>query len=99
MQISGLKSKIQNLSGKIVKLNGADVVLQEDERLMRQNEELQRSGRKVRKEAEKEVAHVKLEYYRKEQELERLIVDAEQERQKALSIQSVVQRLTDQWRK
>ena len=96
LQISGLKSEIQNLSGKIVKLNGADVVQQENERLKKQNEELQRSERKAREEAEKEVAHVKLEYCRKEQELDRLIADAEQERQKALSVQSVVQRLTDQ---
>ena len=96
LQISGLKSEIQNLSDKIVKLNGADVVLQENERLKRQNEELQRSERKSREEAEKEVAHVKSEYCRKEQELDRLIADAEQEKQKALSLQSVVQKLTDQ---
>ena len=96
LQISGLKSEIQNLSGKIVKLNGADVVLQENERLKRQNKELQKSERKAREEAEKEVAHVKLEYCRKEQELDRLIADTEQERKKALSAQSVVQRLTDQ---
>lgn len=96
LQISGLKSEIQNLSGKIVKLNGADVVLQENEKLKRQNEELQKSERKSREEAEKEVAHVKSEYCRKEQELERLIADAEQEKQKALSLQSVVQKLTDQ---
>ena len=96
LQISGLKSEIQSLSGKIVKLNGADVVLQENERIKRQNEELQKSERKVREEAEKEVAHVKSEYCRKEQELDRLIADAEQEKQKALSVQSVVQRLTDQ---
>lgn len=96
LQISGLKSEIQNLSGKIVKLNGADLVLKENERLKRQNEELQRSESKSREEAKKEVAHVKSEYCRKEQELERLIADAEQEKQKALSVQSVVQRLTDQ---
>lgn len=96
LQISGLKSEIQNLSGKIVKLNGADVVLQENERLKKQNEELQKSERKAREEVEKEVAHVKSEYCRKEQELERLIADAEQEKQKALSIQSVVQKITDQ---
>jgi len=96
LQISGLKSEIQNLSGKIVKLNGADVVLQENEKLMRQNEELQKSEREAREEAEKEVAHVKSEYCRKEKELDRLIADAEQEKQKALSVQSVVQRLTDQ---
>lgn len=96
LQISGLKSEIQNLSGKIVKLNSADVVLQENERLKRQNKELQKSERKAREEAEKEVAHVKLEYCRKEQELDRLIADTEQERKKALSAQSVVQRLTDQ---
>lgn len=96
LQISGLKSEIQNLSGKIVKLNGADLVLKENEKLMRQNEELQKSERKARKEAEKETAHVKSEYCRKEQELERLIVDAEREKQKALSLQSVVQKLTDQ---
>lgn len=96
LQISGLKSEIQNLSGKIVKLNGADLVLQENERLKRQNEELQKSERKAREEAEKEVAHVKSEYCRKEKELNRLIADAEQEKQKALSLQSVVQKLTDQ---
>ena len=96
LQISGLKSEIQNLSSRVVKLNGADVVLQENERLKRQNEELQKSERKAREEAEKEAAHVKSEYCRKEQELERLIADAEQEKQKALSVQSVVQRLTDQ---
>lgn len=96
LQISGLKSEIQNLSGKIVRLNGADVVLQENERLMRQNEELQKSERKAIEEAEKEVAHVKSEYCRKEQELDCLIADAEQERQRALSVQSVVQRLTEQ---
>ncbi len=96
LQISGLKSEIQNLSGKIVKLNGADVVLQENERLKRQNEELQKSERKSVEEAEKEVAYVKSEYCRKEQELERLLADAEQEKQKALSLQSVVQKLTDQ---
>lgn len=96
LQISGLKSEIQNLSGKIVKLNGADVVLQENERLKRQNEELQKSEKKAREEAEKEVAHVKSEYYQKEQELDRLIADAKQEKAKALSMQSVVQRLTYQ---
>lgn len=96
LQISGLKSEIQNLSGKIVRLNGADVVLQENERLKRQNGELQKSERKVREEAEKAVARVKSEYCRKEQELDRLVADAEQEKQKALSMQSVVQRLTDQ---
>lgn len=95
-QISKLKSEIQNLSDKIVKLNGADLVLKENEKLKRQNEELQKSERKARGEAEKEVAHVKSEYCRKEQELDRLIADAEQEKQKALSVQSVVQRLTDQ---
>ena len=96
LQIFGLKSEIQNLSGRVVKLNGADVVLQENERLKRQNEELQRSERKAREEVEKETAHVKSEYCRKEQELDRLIADAEQEKQKALSLQSVVQKLTDQ---
>ena len=96
LQISGLKSEIQSLSDKIVKLNGADVVLQENERLKRQNEELQRSERESREKAEKETAHVKSEYCRKEQELGRLIADAEQEKQKALSLQSVVQKLTDQ---
>ena len=96
LQISGLKSEIQNFSDRIVKLNGADVVLQENERLKRQNEELQKSEKKAREEAKKEVSHVKSEYYRKEQELERLIADAEQEKAKALSMQSVVQRLTDQ---
>ena len=96
LQISGLKSEIQNLSGRIVKLNAADVVLQENERLKRQNEELQRSERESREKAEKEAAHVKSEYCRKEQELDRLIADAEQEKQKALSLQSVVQKLTDQ---
>lgn len=95
-QISKLKSGIQNLSDKIVKLNGADLVLKENENLMRQNEELQKSEREAREEAEKEVVHVKSEYYQKEQELDRLIADAEQERQKALSVQSVVQRLTEQ---
>ena len=57
---------------------------------------MQRSERKAREEAEKETAHVKSEYCRKEQELDRLIADAEQEKQKALSLQSVVQKLTDQ---
>ena len=95
-QISKLKSEIQNLSDKIVKLNGADLVLKENENLMRQNEELQKSEREAREEAEQEVVHVKSEYYQKEQELDRLIADAEQEKQKALSVQSVVQRLTDQ---
>lgn len=57
---------------------------------------MQKSERKAREEAEKEVAHVKSEYCRKEKELDRLIADAEQEKQKALSVQSVVQRLTDQ---
>lgn len=96
LQISGLKSEIQNLSGKIVKLNSADLVLKENEKLMRQNEELQESERKAREEAEKEVAHVKSEYCQKEQELDCLVADAEQEKQKALSLQSVVQKLTDQ---
>lgn len=95
-QISRLKSEIQNLSDKIVKLNGADLVLKENEKLKKQNEELQKSERKAREEAEKEVAHVKSEYYQKEQELDRLIEDAEQEKQKAISVQSVVQKLTDQ---
>ena len=96
LHISGLKSEIQNLSGKIVKLNGADLVLKENERLKRQNEELQKSERKAREDTEKEVTHVKSEYCRKEQELERLIADAEQEKQKALGVQSVVQKLTNQ---
>lgn len=95
-QISRLKSEIQNLSDKIVKLNGADLVLKESEKLKKQNEELQTSEREAREEAEKEVAHVKSEYYRKEQELDRLIEGAEQEKQKALGVQSVVQKLTDQ---
>lgn len=95
-QISRLKSEIQNLSDKIVKLNSADLVLKENETLKMQNEKLQTSEREAREDAEKEVAHVKSEYYQKEQELDRLIADAEQEKQKALSVQSVVQRLTDQ---
>lgn len=57
---------------------------------------MQKSEKEAREETEKEVAHVKSEYYQKEQELDRLIADAEQERQKALGVQSVVQRLTDQ---
>ncbi len=57
---------------------------------------MQKSERKAREEAEKEVAHVKSEYYRKERELDRLIEDAEQEKQKALGVQSVVRKLTDQ---
>lgn len=96
LQISRFKSEIQNLSGKIVKLNGADLVLKENETLKIKNEELQKSEKEAREETEKEVAHVKSEYYQKEQELDRLIADAEQERQKALGVQSVVQRLTDQ---
>lgn len=96
LQISRLKSEIQNLSDKIVKLNGADLVLKENEKLKKQNEELQKIERKAREEAEKEVALVKSEYYQKEQELDRLIEDAEQEKQKALGVQSVVQKLTDQ---
>ena len=95
-QISRLKSEIQNLSDKIVKLNGADLVLKENKKLKKQNEELQTSEREVREETEKEVAHVKSEYHRKEQELDRLIEDAEREKQKALGVQSVVQKLTDQ---
>lgn len=95
-QISMLKSEIQNLSDRIVKLNGADLVLKENEKLQRQNRELQKSEREAREEAEKEAVHVKSEYYRKEQELDRLIEDAEKEKQKALSLQSVVQKLTDQ---
>lgn len=95
-QISELKSEIQNLSDKIVKLNGADLVLKENEKLKKQNSELQESERKTREEAEKEAAHVKAEYRQKEQELDRLIANAEQEKQKALSVQSVVQKLTDQ---
>ena len=95
-QISRLKSEIQNLSDKIVKLNGADLVLKENEKLKRQNEEMQKNERDVREEAEKEVALVKSEYYRKEQELDRMIGDAEREKQKALGVQSVVQKLTDQ---
>lgn len=95
-QISRLKSELQNFSDKIVRLNGADLVLKENEKLKMQNEELQKSERKVREKAEKEAAHVKSEYCRKEQELDRLIADAEQEKQRALSVQSVVQRLTEQ---
>lgn len=86
LQISRFKSEMQSLSDKIVKLNGADVVLQENEKLVRQNEELQKSEKEAREETEKEVAHVKSEYYQKEQELDRLIADAEQERQKALGV-------------
>lgn len=95
-QISRLKSEIQNLSDKIVKLNGADLVLKENEKLIMQNEKLQKSEREAREEAEKEVVLVKSEYHRKEQELDRLIGDAEREKQKALGVQSVVQKLTDQ---
>lgn len=95
-QISMLKSEIQNLSDRIVKLNGADLVLKENEKLIMQNEELQKSEREAREEAEKEAAHVKSEYHCKEQELSRLIEGTEQERQKALSLQSVVHKLTDQ---
>lgn len=95
-QISKLKSEIRNLSDKIVKLNGADLVLKENEKLKKQNEELQTSARKAREEAEKEVALVKSEYHRKGQELDRLIEDAEREKQEALGVQSVVKKLTDQ---
>lgn len=95
-QVSRLKSEIQNLSDKIVKLNDADLVLKENEKLKRQNSELQNSERQAREETEKEVAHVKSEYYQKEQELDRLIAVTEQEKQKALGVQSVVQRLTEQ---
>lgn len=96
LQISMLKSEIQNLSDRIVKLNGADLVLKENEKLQRQNRELQKREKEAKEEAEKEAAHVKSEYYQKELELDRLIGEAEQEKQKALSIQSVVQKLTDQ---
>lgn len=95
-QISTLKSEIQNLSDRIVKLNGADLVLKENEKLRKQNGELQKNEREAREEAEKEVAYVKSEYYRREQELNQLIKDTEQERQKALSLQTVVQKITDQ---
>lgn len=95
-QISRLKSEIQNLSDKIVKLNGADLVLKENEKLKQKNEELQVSEREAKEEAEKEASHVKSEYHRKGQELNRLIEDAEREMQKALSLQAVVQRLTVQ---
>lgn len=95
-QISRLKSEIQNLSDKIVKLNGADLVLKENEMLKKQNEKLQTSEREAREEAEKEVTLVKSEYYQKEQELDRLIKEVEREKQKALGVQSVVQKLTDQ---
>lgn len=95
-QISMLKSEIQNLSDRIVKLNGADLVLKENEKLIMQNEKLQKSEREAKEEAEKEIAHVKSEYHRKEQELDRLVKETEQEKQKALSLQSVVQKLTDQ---
>ncbi len=95
-QISTLKSEIQNFSDKIVRLNGADLVLKENEKLKKQNGELQENERAAREEAEKEVVHVKSEYHRKEKELNQLIKDTEQERQKALSLQSVVQKLTDQ---
>ena len=95
-QISMLKSEIQNLSDKIVRLNGADLVLKENETLKKQNGELQENERAAREEVKKEVILVKSEYRRKEQELEQLIRNAEQERQKALSLQSVVQKLTDQ---
>lgn len=71
-------------------------MLKENEKLKQKNEELQVSEREAREKAEKEVAHVKSEYHRKGQELNRLIGDAEWEMQKALSLQSVVQRLTDQ---
>ncbi|MDE6313811.1 MAG: hypothetical protein K2M46_09390 [Lachnospiraceae bacterium] len=64
--------------------------------MKKQNEELQTSERETREEAEKEVAHVKSEYHRKEQELDRLIEDAEREKQTALDVQSVVQKLTNQ---
>lgn len=57
---------------------------------------MQKSEREAKEEAEKEAAHVKSEYYQKEQELGRLIRETEREMQKALSLQSVVQRLTDQ---
>lgn len=57
---------------------------------------LQKSEREAREEAKKKTALVKSEYHRKEQELSRLIEDAERERQKALSLQSVVRKLTDQ---
>lgn len=95
-QISRFKSEIQNLSDRIVKLNGADLVLKENERLRKQNGELQENERETREGAEKEVAHVKSEYHRKEQGLDRLIREMKQEKQKALSLQSVVQKLTDQ---
>lgn len=95
-QISRLKFEIQNLSDKIVKLNGADLVLKENEKLKKQNEELQTSERKAREEAEKEVAHVKSGYYQKEQELDQLFEDAEREKQKAIDVQSAVQKLTVQ---
>ncbi len=96
LQISTLKSEIQKLSEKIVKLNGADLVLKENKKLIMQNEKLQKSEREAREKADKEVDLVKSEYYRKEQELDRMLADAEQEKQKALSLQSVVQKLTDQ---
>lgn len=79
-----------------MKLNGADLVLKENEKLKGQNGELQESEREAREEAEKKAALVKSEYHRKEQELSQLLADAEQERQKALSLQSVVRKLTDQ---
>ncbi len=57
---------------------------------------MQTSERKAREEAEKEVAHVKSGYYQKEQELDQLFEDAEREKQKAIDVQSAVQKLTVQ---
>jgi hypothetical protein len=79
-----------------VKLNGADLVLKENETLKKKNEELQKSEREAREESKKEVDLVKSEYHWKEQELQRLIEDEKWEKQKALDMQSTVQKLTNQ---
>ena len=57
---------------------------------------MQKSEQKARENAEKEAARAKSECRRKEQELDRLIEDAKQEKQKALTAQSALQKLTDQ---
>lgn len=57
---------------------------------------MQKREREAREKAEKEAAHAKAECRRKEQELDRLIEDTKQEKQKALTAQSALQKLTDQ---
>lgn len=71
------KKKIADQAEQIEKLNGSDLVLKENDALKKLNEQLKREKQDAEKEADEVTAHIKAEYERKSEALEKNRREAE----------------------